>query len=399
MSSRSDPAGTPTRSGERSHSRDEVALAACGSYDRELVEKRVERVFDLLGGPEAIVRPGESVFVKVNLIVPFDPSRAVTTHPEVVRAVVRQLQRVTDRVTIGESPGGPYNKSVLRNSFEHTGMAAVAGETGAELNFDTREVLTPAPSGMKMKELVLCAPVVEADRVVSVSKLKTHVLTGLTAAVKNHYGCVPGMQKFTYHSRYTDAREFSDVIVDVAVTVDSDLSIVDGVWGMEGNGSVWGVPRKMGFLAGGRDPFAVDCAVGQVLGLKNTLNLPLGAAIERGVFHGDASRLVMLGDDPAGLRVRGLKLGTKRSIIGWLPAPFLVSYSAMFHMRPYIDAKTCEGCGKCVEICPGGAIALADGAARVEGSKCIRCYCCYELCESGGVRLERPARNLLRLSR
>jgi uncharacterized protein (DUF362 family) len=178
----------------------DAALLACQNYDRALVEERAAEAFRLLGGPSSVVSPGESVFVKVNLVVPMSPDRAVTTHPEVVRAVVGQLQSVTDRVVIGESPGGPYNRGVLKRSYERTGMTRVAEETGAALNFDVTETQVALPGAEKMKRLVLCRPVVEADRVVSISKLKTHILMGLTGAIKNNYGCVPGMQKFTYHS-------------------------------------------------------------------------------------------------------------------------------------------------------------------------------------------------------
>jgi uncharacterized protein (DUF362 family)/NAD-dependent dihydropyrimidine dehydrogenase PreA subunit len=368
----------------------DIALLACDSYDRALVEERVARAFELLGGPEAVVRPGDSVFVKVNLVVPFEPERAVTTHPEVVRAVVRQLKRVTDRVTIGDSPGGPFNRAILKKSYERTGMAGVAGDTGASLNFDTSETRVPVPDAKMMKQLVLCSPVVAADRVVSVSKLKTHVLTGLTGAIKNHYGAVPGMQKFTYHSRYQRADEFADLLTDVALAVNSDLHVVDAVWGMEGNGSVWGVPRRMGMIAAGRDPFAVDCLLGSVLGVRSEVNLPLAAAVRRGIFHGEASRLSVAGDDPGCLRVRGLRLATKRSAINWLPAPLMRRYSSAMHIRPYIEADRCVACGKCVEICPAHAIDLSNGCATVDGSDCIRCYCCHELCEYGGISLERP---------
>jgi len=80
----------------------------------------------------------------------------VTTHPEVVRAVVGQLQSVTDRVVIGESPGGPYNRGVLKRSYERTGMTRVAEETGAALNFDVTETQVALPGAEKMKRLVLC---------------------------------------------------------------------------------------------------------------------------------------------------------------------------------------------------------------------------------------------------
>lgn len=42
----------------------DVALLACRDYDRGLVEEKVGRAFELLGGPGAFVGAGETVFVK-----------------------------------------------------------------------------------------------------------------------------------------------------------------------------------------------------------------------------------------------------------------------------------------------------------------------------------------------
>jgi uncharacterized protein (DUF362 family)/NAD-dependent dihydropyrimidine dehydrogenase PreA subunit len=368
----------------------DIALFACSSYDRARIEEKAAEAFRLFGGPSEIVREGESVFVKVNMIVPFEPERAVTTHPEVVRAVVRQLMTVTDRVVIGESPGGPYNRTILKRAYEKTGMARVAEETGASLNFDVSEVQVSLPEGKQMKRLILCKPVVDADRLISISKLKTHVLMGLTGAIKNHYGTVPGMQKFTYHSRFHDEAEFADLLIDVVLAAKPDFHVVDAVWGMEGNGSVWGVPRRMGMIAAGRDPYALDCYLGSLLGLKDGFNMPLAAAVRRGLFHGDASRVSVAGDDPAGLVVRHLKLPTRKSAINWLPSPLMRRYSALMLIRPYPVPALCTGCGKCAEICPARAIVIIDKAAAIDPGKCIRCYCCHELCEHGGIDLERP---------
>ena len=104
---------------------------------------------------------------------------------------------------------------------------------------------------------------------------------GETVFVKNMYGAVPGMEKFAYHSRFRDERDFADLIVDVALAAKADLHVVDGVWGMEGNGSVWGTSRKLGFVAAGRDPFALDCLVEDLVGLERGFNRPLAARARR----------------------------------------------------------------------------------------------------------------------
>ncbi|MHB8894512.1 MAG: DUF362 domain-containing protein [Candidatus Geothermincolia bacterium] len=368
----------------------DVALLACDDYDRDTVEQKVAEAFELMGGPSAIVGENESVFVKINACVPLEPDRCATTHPEVVRAVVLQLQQVTDRIAIGDSPGGPYNRTILKRGYERTGMARVAAETGAELNFDLAEVQVPVPEGRQMKLLQMCKPMVEADRLVSLSKAKTHVFMGFTCAIKNLYGTVPGMQKFAYHSRFHAEEEFAQLIVDVTLAAGADFHLVDGVWGMEGNGSVWGIPRQMGIIAAGRDPFAVDCYLGSLLGLKEGLNQPLAAAVERGLFHGDPSLITVGGDDPESLVVRGLKLPTKKSAITWLPGPLMRTYSALMIIRPYPNPDRCVGCSKCVEICPAHAIRIVDGTAVIDPAACIRCYCCHELCEYDGIDLERP---------
>jgi uncharacterized protein (DUF362 family)/Pyruvate/2-oxoacid:ferredoxin oxidoreductase delta subunit len=370
--------------------RPEIALLACDDYNREAVQSAVGEAFRLLGGPSSIVREGESVFVKVNAVVPLDPDRCATTHPEVVRAVVSVLQQVTDRIMIGDSPGGLYNRSVLKRTYEKTGMAAVAADTGCELNFDVGETLVSVPDARHMKRLLLCRPIVEADRVISIGKLKTHVLMGLTCAIKNLYGAVPGMQKFTYHSRFGDEAEFAQLIVDTALAVGADFHVVDGVWGMEGNGAVWGIPRQTGLIAAGRDPFAVDCLIGDLLGLKEGFNQPLAAAVERGLIHGDPSRLTVLGDSPEGLRVDNLNLPTKKSTINWLPDPLMRRYSALMLIRPYPNRDRCVGCEKCARICPAQAIHIESGTAVVDPASCIRCYCCHELCEYDGIDLKRP---------
>jgi uncharacterized protein (DUF362 family)/NAD-dependent dihydropyrimidine dehydrogenase PreA subunit len=377
--------------------KNEIALVGCESYDRSLVEERVARVFELLGGPGAIAGAGESVFLKVNALAPKPPESAVTTHPEVVRAVVRQFQAVTDRIIIGDSPGGPYTPVVLRRFYDRCGFAAVARETGAALNFDTSVEQVTFPGGRTMKSFAMAGAMRSADRLVSLSKLKTHMFMNITCAVKNLFGTVAGMNKFTYHSRFSRDTVFADMLVDVALTSAADLHLVDAVVGMDGDGPNSGTLKPMGFVAAGADPFAVDLLMMELLGIDPRANKPLAAAIDRGLSTGAAGDLEVLGDDPEALAVAGFKLPSKKDASERVPAFFMDRFGRMLSLTPSPARERCTGCRKCAEVCPEKAIAMVGRVAKVDARKCIRCYCCHELCEYDAIDLERPV--LMRLLR
>ena len=374
----------------------DVAAVECSSYERGLVKESVARAFELLGGAGAVVSPGESVFVKVNGLLPAAPEKAVTTHPEVLRAVVEQLMTVTPQVTIGDSPGGVYNKTMLTRVYEKCGFTAVAEETGAGLNTDFSVRQKKVPEAKKMKSFTLCGAMIEADRLVSVSKFKTHLQMNITGAIKNVFGVVPGLTKFNYHSKYNTDDDFADLLVDVVLAARPSFHVIDAVDGMDGNGPRAGDIKRMGIIAAGRDAFALDELMMALIGIPPSANKPLGAAIKRGLVSGDAGELRVLGDRLEAMRVEGFRLPVKKDITARLPSFLTSAVAARLSIRPRPDPEVCTGCRKCEEICPEGAISVVDGAARVDLSKCIRCYCCHELCEHDAIELERPL--LLRLA-
>ena len=70
------------------------------------------------------------------------------------------------------------------------------------------------PEGELIKQWFFANGVLDADGLVSVSKMKTHGLTRMTGAVKNQFGCMPGIRKGEFHARMPDDDRFAQMLVD-----------------------------------------------------------------------------------------------------------------------------------------------------------------------------------------
>lgn len=367
-----------------------VALASCRDYDRSVVEEKVGLLLELLGGPGSFASEGQSVFIKVNALTALTPDKGVTTHPEVVRAVVKQFRRVTDRVTIGDSPGGPFATAYVKRVYERAGFAEVARETGARLMLDVKARQVKVPAGVALRSITVCSEMDEADCLVSVSKFKTHMFMNVTGAIKNLFGAVPGMNKVGYHSRFPRDRDFADLIVDVMLAASADLNIVDAVVGMDGNGPRAGDLVDMGLLAAGRSAPAVDRLMMEVVGLDADANKPLAAARRRGLAGGRREDILAIGDAVEDVACEGFRLPTRKDLGERVPDFIMTRLGNLTAPRPFPAASRCRACGMCVEVCPADAIAISGGVAIVNPGRCRKCYCCHELCEHDAVDLHRP---------
>jgi uncharacterized protein (DUF362 family)/NAD-dependent dihydropyrimidine dehydrogenase PreA subunit len=395
-----------------SASRPPVSLVRCTSYELDAVEAALRRALEPLGGMGAFVRPGQRVMLKPNLLRPTAPDMAASTHPAVVAAAARLVIEAGGQPLIAESGGGPYSAGVLRFAYRKTEMAWAAEVSGAELNYDSSSVQVSHPDGIVLRLLDVITPLTQADVVINLAKLKTHNLTGLTLAVKNLFGVVPGALKIGYHSKLQPQSRFFEGLVDIYTYVRPALNIMDAIVGMEGNGPSGGDPREIGALLASPDGLALDVASAALVGVDPLRVRTTQAAAHHGLTTGRLEDVELLGDSLEELRVEGFRLGMAATIDpGIVPdrlhglikeaegdgegghkglRGFLYGWLGQQFVPAPVAGDKCTACGFCAKHCPVDAITIEDGRARMDHSKCIRCYCCHELCPQLAVELKRP---------
>lgn len=140
-------------------------------------------------------------------------------------------------------------------------------EEGAALYTDCKSREVPA-KGQVVKQFTLLEPVLDCDMIINLPKLKTHMMTGLSAATKNLFGCIPGLQKAEWHMRFPDKERFGGMLVDLLCTVKPGFAILDGILAQEGDGPAGGTPRMVGIVAVAEDHLQMDLALCRMLGIR-----------------------------------------------------------------------------------------------------------------------------------
>lgn len=366
-----------------------VIIQECKDYGLNNLISKINSGIEKIGGWNSFLRSGDVVLLKVNLIGPKTSETAAVTHSEFVRAMVRILKDLGCIVWIGDSSGGAIaGIAPTAQSFKVAGYEKVAKEEGAEIkNFDCEGVVEAQPKSKFDEKMYLAKPIFDADVVINLPKLKTHSAAIYTGAIKNVFGCIPGLRKAKYHKIAPNPEDFGEIIADIHQAGKFSLHIMDGIMAMQGEGPTAGDVYMGNKILISKDPLALDTVATNMLGIDIDDVPILATAQKRNIGEGKLENITIDGDYNNIPRLENFKMPKRYKSTKKRNYQALVKVIDFFKTYPRINMKKCQKCNMCIESCPVQAI--NKESKEIDYKKCIECMCCHELCMHKAVELKK----------
>ncbi|MGL5438872.1 MAG: DUF362 domain-containing protein, partial [Filifactoraceae bacterium] len=333
---------------------------------------------------------GKSIFLKVNLLRKQTPDKNITTHPTVVKAVCEYIIENGGKPIIGDSPAGPFNKAALEGIYDASGLALVAKETGAKLNYNFDFTEINFINASMLKNFLVIDGVLNADMVVCLAKFKTHGMMTYTGGVKNLFGVIPGLTKAKYHVKLESPTNFANHLVDICEFIKPIFTIIDGIEAMEGNGPNSGFTRKLGYILAGENPYDVDEVALKIAKIDPALVPTSVVARNRGLVSCNID-CNLVNEDLKKIEPFVLPESISVNFVsGRMPNFIANMIVGLVKSKPIFDKTLCIGCGHCERICPAGIIEVKGSKAVYSSKECISCFCCHEVCPVHAINIKTP---------
>lgn len=338
------------------------------------IQEPMEKLFDFLN----LDLKGKSVLLKPNLLWPSEPEQGLNTHPAVIGAALQCCEeRGAAKVYIGDNAGQiMYGNS--KGAFYGSGLGEKFGQYYVNLGIDLEKFHIDAID----RDVYISKLIRKVDVIINLPKFKTHKLTGITGAVKNMFGLLPGGQKSRMHVIAHSHERFGDTLAQIHAIRRPDASITDAILGMQGNGASGPDLRYIGILMASRDPVSLDTVQAEMMGYD-----------PNEILHLKAAERIGIGEMAYTSNVPVEKLEGFRKAPGYedpalmresVTSPGLDADAAK--MIPEVNPEKCTRCGECVRQCPVGILEMRD-LPVIAREGCAGCHACQEVCPTGALYL------------
>ena len=243
--------------------RADVFIARHQKYDGDLVA--TIRAGLLASGLETVQLEGKRVLLKPNLVEPNRDCPQMTTHPAVIVAAAEVFRGYGATVSVGEGPGHVRDTEMALIESGVQEALDDAELTFADLNYQRALWVSNQGRSCPLEGFYFPQAVVEADLIVSLPKMKTHHWMGVTCALKNMYGVIPGIH-YGWPKNVLHFNGIPQTVFDINASLPKTITIVDAIECMEGDGPIMGSSKQMGLLLVGTNPTSVDATACRLMG-------------------------------------------------------------------------------------------------------------------------------------
>lgn len=225
-----------------------------------------------IGSLDAIIKEGQTVLIKPNLAFQAPPESFAVVDPRTVEAVVAYVKENSKaaRVVLGDNPSLGMHVGRAKPAFAESGMeeAARLGGVDEVIYFDEEEVVEmDIPGARIFKKAAVFKPFLDADVVINLPKMKVHLAGTVTLGLKNWNGIIPNVHP-SDQQQGAHRIDLGQKMADLYRIRKADLTIIDGIIGMEGQGPHAGSPIEMNLILAGQDTVAVDAVTATIMGFQ-----------------------------------------------------------------------------------------------------------------------------------
>lgn len=209
------------------------------------------------------IKDRSKIMIKPNICSIQGYETGATVDPLLVKYLVEWLLQNynVEIITIGEADATSLNADL---AFKALGWVEIFNnfKNVKLLNLSKDELIKVKLNGLYFNDIYMSKTYLESDFLISIAKLKSHAMCGITCILKNQFGSNPIKNKSRYH------KHLKKVIHDLNKIKIPNLCLVDGIIGMEGASATVGIPKPSGIIIIGNDPVAVDHACARVMDIN-----------------------------------------------------------------------------------------------------------------------------------
>ncbi|MBR3053323.1 MAG: DUF362 domain-containing protein [Firmicutes bacterium] len=366
-----------------------VSVRKTKGDDYEAIKAAVYQVLEDLGGIEDIIKPGYKVIIKPNLVAcPTDRLSGGITRWEVCLALYEKCKEIGAEPVIAESSAAGADTELTINKC---GYQDLRDQGIPVINLKDKANATckvDIENGVVFDKINTWEMVRDCDAIITVPVMKTHDQTEVTLGMKNLKGLLVDTQKKDFHKK-----GLIEGVVDWCSYLKPCLEIIDGTYGQQGLGPIFGETKEMDLIVGSKDLVACEAVTSKIMGYEPEDVMITRAAYKRGLGEMDLEKIEVIGKQIDEVASR-FKRSSEVEIEG-IPESFNLIFSkdactgchntvisSLMDMKAQDLFSYLEGMNVCVG--PVTKEMLPEGA-NADNTVCIG-VCCKKLADECGFR-------------